>query len=343
MFLVVVETDSDGMTPTSAEALTMASALATHDGTDVDAVVVSENPAAAPDLDDTLASYGVRRRLRIVHDLFDAYSPELWGAALAELVTSLRPLGLLSGGSDTAMEILAQAAARTGLGFAANCTSVAAGPEAWTLTRSRQGGLVLEEATLHGDTKIISLAQGAAEAAPAGLGTGDVIVEDFTPSVEGVRHSRLASRTTRSEGVGLANARVVVSGGRGIGSADGFAPLEELASRLGGAVGCSRVATNEGWRPHSDQVGQTGTKINPELYIACGISGATQHWVGCMGAKNILAINTDNEAPLVSRATYAVIGDAKEVIAAVNTEIAARHEGASPVAASTAAADTAIA
>src|SRR5699024_7479866 len=170
-------------------------------------------------------------------------------------------------------------------------------------------------------TAMISLTAGAVEAHPSGHTAGSVTVDDFEPRLDGVRHSRLVERTARSGGVSLSTARVVVSGGRGIGSAEGFAPLEELAGLVGGAVGCSRVATNEGWRPHSDQVGQTGTKINPDLYIACGISGAVQHWVGCMGSKTILAINTDPEASLVSRADYAVIGDAKEVISAVNAEI----------------------
>jgi len=107
----------------------------------------------------------------------------------------------------------------------------------------------------------------------------------------------------------------------GVGSAEGFAALEDLARLLGGAVGGSRVVTNLGWRSHADQIGQTGARIAPELYIACGISGAVQHMVGCRGAKRILAINKDRNAPMVARADYAVIGDLQEIIPALVAEL----------------------
>jgi electron transfer flavoprotein alpha subunit len=128
----------------------------------------------------------------------------------------------------------------------------------------------------------------------------------------------------RSGGVSLATARVVVGGGRGVGSPEGFAVLEELAGLLGGAVGVSRVVTSQGWRPHKQQVGQTGTRISPELYLACGISGAIQHMAGCQSAKHIVAVNTDRDAPIISRADYAVIGDLGQVLPALVTAIRAR-------------------
>ena len=133
----------------------------------------------------------------------------------------------------------------------------------------------------------------------------------------------------RSSGAGFgaaAGADAVAAGfgcgwAEGVGSADGFKPVEELAGLLGAAVGCSRAVTISGWRSHTDQVGQTGTKIAPNLYVAAGISGATQHMAGARGAKKILAINKDAEAPIMSAADYAVIGDLHAILPAISAEI----------------------
>ena len=150
-------------------------------------------------------------------------------------------------------------------------------------------------------------------------------VHEVSPSVDG---SDLAVRAVETPacacGASPATARVVVGGGRGVGSADGFAPLEELAALLGGVVGVSRVVTSEGRRPHTQQVGQTGTKITPDLYLACGISGAIQHFAACSGAKAIIAVNTDPAAPMMTRADYAVIGNLHEVVPALVTALRER-------------------
>ena len=147
-------------------------------------------------------------------------------------------------------------------------------------------------------------------------------INTFEPELdETVFQVRVSSRIEAESGISLADATVVVGGGRGVGSKEGFSVLENLAELLDAAVGGSRVATNLGWRPHSAQIGQTGTRIAPDLYIAFGISGAIQHWVGCMGAKNILAINTDAEAAMVVKSDYAVIGDLHEIIPAICEEL----------------------
>ncbi len=289
--LVFVE-DADEL---ALQALTFARA---YDG-DVDAIAFGEAPAIT----------GVRTLH--VADL-DGYAPQAWARAIAQL----SPTTVVAAGTDRGNEVLAHAAVMTGGVFAANCVS-ASGDE---VVRQRWGGSLLEEARLHGDVKLMTVAPHAV--APETV-AGEPAVESFTPEL---RDEDLVARVvervdTSTGGLSLAEAPVVVSGGRGVGSPEGFEPLEELAGLLGGAVGCSRAVTMAGWRSHTDQVGQTGTKIAPELYIPCGISGATQHMAGCKGAKKLLAINSDPEAPIMATADYAVVGDVSEIVPAITAEL----------------------
>lgn len=327
MLVTLVESTPEGVTVGSTNALAHARELAGALGTHVEAATF----AATPEVRDGLAAYGVSRLHVVEHEACAEYGPEPWGEALAQLLDDTRPDGALAAATDRGNEVLAQAAARIGLPLATNCLSVAPahgvadGGPAWALTRQRGGGVLLEDAELSAPTKLVTVLAGPAEPSVSEP-VRDVEVRTFVPRFDtDPARSRIVDRTAREAGVSLATAAVVVSGGRGVGSAEGFDMLEELADLLGGAVGCSRVATNDGWRPHSDQVGLTGTKIAPELYIACGISGATQHWVGCRDARHILAINTDSQAPMMTRATYAVTGDVHEVIPAVIAEIRRRR------------------
>jgi electron transfer flavoprotein alpha subunit len=218
-------------------------------------------------------------------------------------------------GSDRGNEVLAHVAAQLDQPMAANCLSVAPGDPA-TVVRMRWGGSLLEQARLHGSPLLMTTAPHAVAPAPP----PDVeIVQAAQAADNAVSVSEHVTATT--SGVSLADADVVVSGGRGVGSAEAFSVIEELAALLGGAVGCSRAVTSAGWRPHSDQVGQTGSKISPEIYIACGISGATQHMAGCRGAKRLLAINPDGEASILASADYAVIGDLHQIVPAISAEI----------------------
>jgi len=237
------------------------------------------------------------------------YAPAAWARALVEAAGDADIVGP---GSDRGNEVLAHVAAQLDLPFAANVIEV----RGQDVTRIRWGGTLLEEARIHGGRRLLTAAPFAfapAESRPD--------PEVLTPSLDGAL--TVVDHVTPDTGgkLSLADAKVVVSGGRGVGSSEGFTILEELAGLLDAAVGCSRVVTSAGWRPHSDQVGQTGTKVSPDLYIACGISGATQHIAGCKGAKKLLAINADREATIFAHADYAVVGDLHEIVPAITAEL----------------------
>jgi electron transfer flavoprotein alpha subunit len=242
----------------------------------------------------------------------DGYAPQAWARAIA----SLNPTTVIAAGTDRGNEVLAHAAVMLNGVFAANVIAA----DGDQVTRQRWGGSLLEQARVHGDVKLMTVAPHTVAIEEV---AGDPTVETFTPPLEDADLvARVVERVeTSTGGVSLADAPVVVSGGRGLGSAEGFAPLEDLAGLLGGVVGCSRAVTMAGWRPHTDQVGQTGTKIAPDIYIPVGISGATQHMAGCKGAKKLLAINSDPEAPIMATADYAVIGDALEIVPAITAEL----------------------
>ena len=235
-----------------------------------------------------------------------AYQPSAWAKALAAQETD----AIVAAGSDRGNELLAHVSAILDVPFAANVTAI----DGDVVTRQRWGGSLVEEARLNGSPQLLTVAPHTQPAAELGD------VETLTASDDG--SPKVLERVEESSGgVSLRDAKVVVSGGRGVGSAEAFSIIEELAGLLGGAVGCSRVVTSAGWRPHTDQVGQTGTKISADLYVACGISGATQHIAGAKGAKRMLAINTDPEAPIFAVADYAVIGDLHEVVPAISAEL----------------------
>ena len=241
-----------------------------------------------------------------------------------QLIDSTSPDAVMSVGTDRGNEVMAQVAARLDLPFVANCLSIEPG-DSWSMTRVQWGGSLLEDATLVSSLPLFTYGHHAVEAAPADAPAAGEVRPMAVDIADADLVTMIRDRVVLSEGVTLSTSPVVVSGGRGVGSPEAFAPLEELAELLGGRVGCSRAVTNNGWRSHADQVGQTGTRIAPEIYIACGISGAIQHWVGAMASKNILAINTDPEANMVTKAGYAVLGDLHKVVPAISEEIRRRR------------------
>ncbi|MEM7091957.1 MAG: electron transfer flavoprotein subunit alpha/FixB family protein [Actinomycetota bacterium] len=321
--LVILEHDRGKWSEANDEALTAGRTLAGDMGAEMHAVLIGEG---ALDLAGQAAAGGAAAVHHVTASMLTDFGPEAFGESVVQLIAATSPAAVMAVGTSRGNEVIAQVAARMDLPFVANCTSVDPTRSSWSMTRIQWGGSLLEDATLDSGDGVKLLTYGhhavVAENAPApGAGT----VQDFSPQLdESLARTIIAGRDVQEAGVTLSTAPVVVSGGRGVGSADGFAQLEELADLLGGRVGCSRAVTNLGWRLHTDQVGQTGTRIAPEIYIATGISGAIQHWVGAMASKRILAINTDPEANMVVKADYAVIADLHKVVPAITAEIKKR-------------------
>jgi electron transfer flavoprotein alpha subunit len=328
--LCLVELDGGAPSDASLRALTLARSLG---DTSVRAVVFTD---AAELHGAALADYGVTDVYVVEPAAVDGYAPQAWARVLAGLAEETGATAVLAAGTDRGNEVLAHLGAITGLPMAANCTIVTPdGGQTHRVVRHRWAGLLLEEAVMEAPVALFTVATDAVAPVPAAPPSGGTPPGPPVPAAIQVHlhkpelapddlRVRAVESPAGAGGASLATARVVVGGGRGVGGPDGFAPLEELASLLGGVVGVSRVVTSEGWRPHKQQVGQTGTKITPELYLACGISGAIQHIAGCAGAKHIIVINTDPGAPILAHADYAVIGDLHQVIPALVEALRAR-------------------
>jgi electron transfer flavoprotein alpha subunit len=341
--LCLIETEAGGgAADASMRALVVARGLADSAGEDLAAVWVGSAEAIDPV---GLVSAGVSSAWAIGSAGMSGYAPLAWARALSGLAADLPGLSggvgpergpvsaVVAAATDHGNEVFAHLGAITALPMATSCVSATrTSPTECSLVRQRWAGSLLEDAVLEAPLALLTVAADAipadavaADSASAAAAAAGLRVEHYEPLLADGDLLVLASESAeRRSGVSLASARVVVGGGRGVGGPEGFAVLEELAGLLGAAVGVSRVVTSEGWRPHRQQVGQTGTKITPELYLACGISGAIQHMAGCQGAKTIVAINTDSGAPIVAKADYAVIGDLHEVIPALIAALKAR-------------------
>jgi electron transfer flavoprotein alpha subunit len=317
VILIYVDHENGEVDQLSLQAITFARSLG---DVQLEAVVVG---AVGANCAETLAAYGVAQVHVAEHAALTDYVPVAAARAVIQMIETRRPTTVLAAGSARGNEVMAHVAAITDQPLATDCFTIKIGSPT-EVTRARWGGNLIEHAKVHSDVTLATTMQHVVLAEPSATpGAGSVSI--FIPVLaEADLLVRVIERIGAGNGgTSIAEAKVIVSGGRGVGSAEAFAPLDELAKQLGGVVGCSRVVTSEGWRPHSDQVGQTGTKVAPDLYIACGISGATQHIAGCKNSKTIVAINIDPEAPIMSHADYAIIGDLHQVVPAITAALRA--------------------
>ena len=270
---------------------------------------------------DKLGQYGAAKVYVGESDDLAAYLVAPKAEVLAALVTDKAPAALIFASTAESKEIAARVAVKTGSGLIADAVQIDADG---TTTQSVFGGGVVVKSTVTTGTPIITLRPNST---PPVEQAGAAVVEQLTVTIsEGAKAARVIERVVEAKGgrPDLGEAAIVVSGGRGVGSPENFTIIEALADSLGAAVGASRAATDAGWYPHQNQVGQTGRTVSPQLYIAVGISGAIQHRAGMQTSKTIVAINKDPEAPIFELADFGLVGDLNTVVPALTDEVTKR-------------------
>jgi electron transfer flavoprotein alpha subunit len=316
--LVYAELSGGKVAGTSLELLTRARDLG-----DVYAVALGSGAKAAAGV---LGKHGAK----VVHvnedAAFDDYIAEPATDAIASLYEQQKPDLILFGFTPDSREVAGRLAARLGVGLIANASDVAAKDGGFVARVPYFGGAKVASMKANAKPAIVLVRPKSFEASESG-GAGEV--KDLAVTVKDEsKRAHIADRVVEaSEKVKLEDARVVISGGRGMGGPQNFPLLEDLASALGGAVGASRAVVDAGWVPYSMQVGQTGKSVRPGVYIAVGISGAMQHTVGMKTSKVIIAINKDAEAPIMKMADLGVVGDALKIVPALTAAVKAKKNG----------------
>jgi electron transfer flavoprotein alpha subunit len=258
----------------------------------------------------------------VEHPALARYHSEAWVSAAAQLCRGVKPTLVLAGHTSTGADLAPRLAFRLDGAVATGCVDVTWGDGAFHYTRACYGGNVREKLSFGAQTTVATVRAGCASIVPR-TARYESDIEVFSPVFEG-EHARVrvVARTPDSvQGTRLEDADIIVAGGRGLNGPEGFRVLERLADALGGAVGASRVPCDLGWCPRSWQIGLTGRTVQPDLYVAVGISGAGHHMAGCGNAKTIVAVNTDPDAAIYRDARFGVVADYQEFIPALVEEV----------------------
>jgi electron transfer flavoprotein alpha subunit len=310
---VITEQRDNAFRKVSFEAVSEGRRVADGLGADVTAVVVG---SGIEGLGNELEKYGPDKILLADDPALADYTTDAYTNVIADLVQSVDPAVIILGASNQGKDLSARLAARLDAGLAMDCTAVKLADGNLTFTRPMFGGKIFAEVEIDGALQIVAIRPNVMDITET---SKECVSEKPAVNVGEIKTAVAEKSMDTGDKVELTEADVIVSGGRG--TAGDFDAIEQLATALGGAVGASRSAVDEGWRPHSDQVGQTGKVVSPGLYVACGISGAIQHLAGMSTSKYIVAINKDPEAPIFSKADLGIVGDLSKIVPAITEEM----------------------
>ncbi len=265
-----------------------------------------------------LGKYGVAKVLCVDDASLADYTTDAYANAAAALIKDGAPDVVLLGASMQGKDLGGRLAAKLDTGIAVDCTALAVTDGKLVATRPMYAGKVYADVVVNGSPQIASLRPNVFDVVEVG---GEAAVEAASVDLGEIKAAVVDKLVAEEGKIDLTEANIIVSGGRGVKEAENFDIIEELAGKLGAAVGASRSAVDAGWRPHTDQVGQTGKVVTPNLYVACGISGAIQHLAGMGSSKVIVAINKDADAPIHSKADFCVVGDLFDVVPELSKEV----------------------
>ncbi len=320
---VFVETNEDGTAANvGIELLTPGKMMAAKQGGQLVAVVIGSGvDAAVKDASD----HGADKVIVVDAPEFKSYTTDAYAIALCTLVEKYGPTSMMIGATNNGRDLGPRVSCRLHTGLTADCTNLdideESGNVAWT--RPAFGGNLMATILCPDHRpQIGTVRPGVFKKSEAAPGKAEIIKEDIRVDAKDIRTQVLELiKELDNEKVDLEGAEIIVSGGRGVGGPEGFAPVKALADALGGVVGASRAAVDSGWIAHSHQVGQTGKTVGPKLYIACGISGAIQHVAGMSSSDVIVAINKDPDAPIFDIADYGLVGNLFDVLPVLTEEI----------------------
>ena len=315
--LVFVEQRDGRVRPLAREALGEASRLAKTLGGPVTAVcAAASDPGLA-----ALGAAGAEQALLASNAAFARYEPMGYASAVAAAVERTKPSVVLFSGSAMGRDLAPRVAARLGVGLASDCVALSTEGGKLSATRPVYAGKATQTVTFRKSPAMVTLRPKVFAAAETGGAAAQVSALEFPYDAGAVKARVKEIKAEQGGKVDLTEAEIIVSGGRGLKGPENFHLIENLAEALGATVGASRAVVDAGWRPHADQVGQTGKTVSPKLYVAVAISGAIQHLAGMSSSRCIVAINKDADAPIFKVADYGIVGDAFEIVPALTEAV----------------------